>query len=217
MTLRAPPAHAEQVSGDRGRRPIGDLLDEVEQDLQELDPADTLVALRAVWHAFCVTGAAGELLSICADPDTYGPLWANAEPVVSTAVRTVETAPSLKASFSTEINPAGGPGDRLDDQAAHEVHRRILKVAATIHAYLPRVAEEARREGDRRVCRQAEVLAGELIDVYEGRLRSFLNPWRTSFGPGTIRIRGQGQGQGRGGRTSATKNTNKKRKKKRKR
>ncbi|MDL4813163.1 hypothetical protein [Actinomadura opuntiae] len=205
------------MSGDRERRPIGELLDEVEQDLQELDPADTLVALRAVWHAFCVTGAAGELLSICADPDTYGPLWANAEPVVSTAVRTVETAPSLKARFSTEINPAGGPGDRLDDQAAHAVHRRILNVAAAIHAYLPRVAEGTTREGDRRVCRQAEVLAGELIDVYQGRLRSFLNPWRTSFGPGTIRIRGQGRRQGPGGGSLATKSTNNKRKRKKKR
>ncbi|CNF13785.1 Uncharacterised protein [Mycobacterium tuberculosis] len=146
-------------------------------------------------------------------PDTYPTLWGNAEPVLSTAVRTVESAPSLKATFSTEINPAGGPGDRLDGEAAHEVHRRILNVAVAIHEYLPKVYEQARRDGDRRVCRQATVLAGELIDVYEGRLRSFLNPWRTSFGPGTIRIRGQGRGR----QSSATKNTNKKRKKKRKR
>ncbi|MGP4027137.1 hypothetical protein [Actinomadura sp. 3N407] len=201
------------MSGDRDRRPIGDLLDEAEQDLQELDPADTVVALRAVWQAFCVVGAAGELLSVCANPDTYPALWVNAEPVLSTAVRTVESAPSLKATFSTETNAAGGPDDRLNDKAAHELHRRILNVAVAIHEYLPKVNEHARREGDRRVCRQATVLAGELIDVYEGRLRSFLNPWRTSFGPGTIRI----SGQGRSRQPSATKNTSKRRKKKRKR
>ncbi|MEV4677323.1 hypothetical protein AB0K34_37200 [Actinomadura sp. NPDC049382] len=57
-------------------------------------------------------------------------------------------------------------------------------MAAAIHSYLLEVAEEARCEGDRRVRRQARVLAGKPIDVYEGHLRSFLNPWRTSFGTG---------------------------------
>lgn len=92
------------MTGDRDRRPIGELLDEVEQDLQELDPADTVVALRAVWRAFCVVGAAGELLSICADPDTYGPLWVNAEPVLAAAVRAVDSALSLKARDSGSCN-----------------------------------------------------------------------------------------------------------------
>lgn len=69
---------------------------------------------------------------------------------------------------------------------------------------LPRAAMCAHRDGDRRACRQGTTLAGELSDAHEGRLRSFLNPRRTSFGPGTIRICSQG------GKPSATKNTNKK-------
>jgi len=177
------------VTGDW--RPITELLDTVAEDLYTLDPADTTVALGTAWRGFCVAGAAGELLPICADRETYPPLWDNAQPVLSTAVHVLRAAPSLTTPISTEINPAGGPGDRLDDRAAAEVRRRILDLALALRCPKPLNAPAILLTGGH--ASRARCWPRSWAICYEGRLRSFLNPCRESFGPGSFVVRGQGR------------------------
>jgi len=110
---------------------------------------------------------------------------------LSTAVHVLRAAPSLPPG--TEINPAGGPGDRLDHQAADDVHRRILELALALNTVLPEAARSARDPADQRACEQGIMLASELADCYQARLRSFLNPYRESFAPGSFVVRGRGR------------------------
>jgi hypothetical protein len=175
------------------RRPIGELLRDATEALYAVEVSDTSTVLEAGWYGFCVAGAAGALLSICADQREYPPLWHNAEPVLATAISMLRQAPSLPAGLPTEVNPAGGPDDRLDDPAAQEIRTAILTLTLALNTVLPRAAERAGISGDREACRQTTMLAAELADCYEGRLRSFLNPYRTSFGPGSFVVRGQGR------------------------
>lgn len=105
----------------------------------------------------------------------------------------LRTAPSLPRSLSPEVRPAGDPDDRLDDAAAAGIRRQIMDLVLALNTALPVAAGHASDEADRRACQAATVLSSELGDCYEGRLRPFLNPWRTEFGPGTVRIRGQGK------------------------
>jgi hypothetical protein len=180
-----------------GRLPIGDLLKGAAGRLRAVDAADTAAVLLASWQGFCVAGAAGQVLAICADPEEYPPLWENARPVLAAALGALRTAPSLPPSLSPEVRPAGGPDDRLDDAAAAEIRRQIMDLVLALNTALPAAAGHASDEADRRACQAGTVLSSELGDCYEGRLRPFLNPWRTQFGPGTVRIRGQGTGKRR--------------------
>jgi hypothetical protein len=96
----------------------------------------------------------------------------------------------LPGGLVTEVNPAGGPDDRLDAAQAKTLHDGVLAVAG----HLSTLASEAARHAsgaDAKACRDAAVLSGELHDCYTGRLRSFLNPSRTSFGPGSFVVRGR--------------------------
>jgi hypothetical protein len=87
------------------------------------------------------------------------------------------------------------PQDRLDDAAAAGIRAQILDLALALNIALPAATGHAGEDADRRACQAGAVLSSELGDCYEGRLRSFLNPWRTQFGPGPIRIRGRGEGK----------------------
>jgi len=81
--------------------------------------------LQAAWAGVCTIGAAGQLLSACADPGHYPACWLLAEPVLAGAVRALRATPALRGT-STEINPAGGPGDRLDGSPREPWRWRIL-------------------------------------------------------------------------------------------
>src|SRR4051812_813667 len=73
--------------------------------------AEMEVVMEALWRGFCVASAARELRGIRADPDTYPPLWRNAQPVLEAAIAALCRAPALPAGLTTEVNPAGGPDD----------------------------------------------------------------------------------------------------------
>jgi hypothetical protein len=83
------------------RRPIGDLLTAATVALT-VDPdagdsaAEMAAEMAALWRGFCVAGAAGELLGICADPDTYPALWRNAQPVLAAARRCPRCGPARR-------------------------------------------------------------------------------------------------------------------------
>jgi hypothetical protein len=84
------------------RQPIKDLLAEATDVLRTVDVTDTAAVLTAAWRGFCVAGAAGAVLSYCADPQTYPALWTNAEPVLQQTIVTLRTAPSLPIGLPTE-------------------------------------------------------------------------------------------------------------------
>lgn len=173
------------------RRPILELLDHAKAALVAADPADTAHCLATLWRGFCVAGAAGNILAICSDNPDYPVLFDNAEPVLAAAIQALRAAPSLPDGLVTEVNPAGGPADRLDEQQAKTLHARILSVAMNLNTLGPQAAQHA-HGGDAQACRQATMLASELHDAYTGRLRSFLNHSRTSFGPGSFVVRNRG-------------------------
>ena len=54
------------------RRPITDLLTEAAAALNAAEASDTTAVLTAAWRGFCIAGAAGALLSYCAD-QSVGP------------------------------------------------------------------------------------------------------------------------------------------------
>jgi hypothetical protein len=62
------------------RRPIQDLLEDAAVGLRAADTTDTAAVLQAAWTALCTIGAAGQMLSICADPDHYPACWLLTEP-----------------------------------------------------------------------------------------------------------------------------------------
>lgn len=177
------------------RAQLGDLIEGAVQELAIVDVRDTSAALSAAWNGFCVAGCAGTVLSICADPLEYPQLWRNARPVLTTAIGTLREAPSLPAGLATEIVPAGGPDERINDETANTIRQGILALALALNMTLPDAAEHATVPADQRACRDATTLSSELGDCYEGRLRSFLNPYRTSFGPGSFIIRNPGGGR----------------------
>jgi hypothetical protein len=124
-------------------RPINDLLAEATDVLRAVDVTDTAAVLTAAWHGFCVAGAAGAVLSYCADPQTYPALWTNAEPVLQQTIVALRTAPSLPAGLPTEITPDGGPDDELDDATAGEVRAAVLTLAGVLNIVLPQAANKA--------------------------------------------------------------------------
>lgn len=54
--------------------------------------------------------------------------------------------------------------------------RGIRDLTLAINALLPQVAELAGHEADRAAARAGTMLAAELSDCYQGRLRTFLYP-----------------------------------------
>jgi hypothetical protein len=177
------------------RRPAGDLLREATEQLHAADPADTAAVLRAAWQGFCVAGAAGQLLALCADPEEYPPLWRNARPVLEAAIGALRAAPSLPAGLPTEVHPAGGPQDRLDDARSAVIRRQILDLILVLNATLSAAAAHgAASKADRKACQDGTVLSSELGDCYEGRLRSFLNPGAPNPGRAPSAVRASGDG-----------------------
>jgi hypothetical protein len=157
-------ARAARHVGDH-RRTIGELLEQAAADLRAADVTDTDAALRAGWAGVCATGAAGQLLSECADPGHYPACWLLAEPVLAGAVRALRATPALRGA-STEINPAGGPGDRLDDAAASEVCRLLAETADALGTALSGAARHARAKAARRACRAGTAAGPRLAGIY---------------------------------------------------
>lgn len=151
------------------RRPIEDLLREATDDLFTVDVADTPVALAKAWRGFCVTGAAGQLLAATAESEDYPVLWENAQPVLYAAVAALKDAPSLPDGLTTELNPAGRPGDRLGDDAATGIKEQILATALALNTVLPRAATVASDQHDSAALRVATTMAHELANCYEAR------------------------------------------------
>jgi hypothetical protein len=173
------------------RRPVSELLDDTKTALRAAAPTDTPHCLATMWRGFCVAGAAGNILAICADSPDYPALFDNAEPVLAAAIAALRAAPSLPTGLVTEVHPAGGPDDRLDPQQAKALHAGVLTIAGAVNTLGPQAAEHA-SGADVRACREATMLASELYDCYTGRLRSFLNTSRAGFGPSSFVVRGRG-------------------------
>ncbi len=70
--------------------------------------------------------------------------------------------------------------------------RGIWDLTLAINALLPKVAEQAGQEADLAAARAGTMLAGELNDCYEGRLRTFLNPYGRTPGSKSLVIRSKG-------------------------
>lgn len=150
---------------DHHRLPIGELLEQAAANLRAADATDTDAVLGAAWAGVCTIGAAGQLLSDCADPGHYPACWLLAEPVLAGAVRALRATPALRGT-STEINPAGGPGDRLDDAAAPEICRLLAETADTLSAALSSAAGHAQAKAARRACRAVAAAGLRLVAIY---------------------------------------------------
>jgi hypothetical protein len=165
----------QQVTGERYagaarhvshyRRPIGELLEQAAAGLRAADATDTDAVLRAAWAGVCTIGAAGQLLSACADTGHYPGRWLLAEPVLAGAVRALRATPALRGT-STEINPAGGPGDRVDDAAAAEVCRLLAGTADALGVALSGAAGHAQAKGARRACRAGAAAGLRMAGIY---------------------------------------------------
>ena len=76
-----------------------------------------------------------------------------------------------------DTTPAADPGMMLT------ARRGIWDLTLAINTLLPTAAEQAGQEADLAAARAGTMLAAELNDCYEGRLRTFLNPLRTGVHP----------------------------------
>jgi hypothetical protein len=72
-------------------------------------------------------------------------------------------------------------------------HRGIWGMTLAINALLPEARRHARDDADQLVAETCTALAAELAD-YQGRLRTFLNPYRRQPVGGPALIRGGSQG-----------------------
>jgi hypothetical protein len=158
-------ARAARHTDDHRRRPIGELLERAAAGLRVADASDTDAVLRAAWAGVCTIGAAGQLLSACADPGHYPGRWLLAEPVLAGAVRALRATPALRGA-STEISPAGGPGDRLDDAAAAEICRLLAETADALGAALASAAEQTQAKAARRACRAGAAAGLRVAGIY---------------------------------------------------
>lgn len=150
---------------DHDRRPIGELLVQAAAGLHAAEATHTDAVLQAAWAGMCTIGAAAQLLSACADPGHYRACWLLAEPVLAEAVRALRATPALRGT-STEINPAGGPDDRLDDAAAREICRSLAETAGTLSATLSGAAEHAQARAARRACRAGAAAGLRVAAIY---------------------------------------------------
>jgi hypothetical protein len=155
--------------------------------LEAADPADSAAALAAAWYGFAVAFMLGQFLA--RRDAEYAVLHQNAVPVMARTVEILKAAPSM---------PAGIHGAGLDTTAAADLammvvaRRGIWDLTLAINALLPQVAELAGQEADRAAARAGTMLAAELSDCYQGRLRTFLNPHGRPPGSASLVIRGKG-------------------------
>ena len=156
---------------DHYRPPIGELLEQAATGLRSAEVTDTDAVLQAAWAGVCTVGAAGHLLSACADPGRYPACWLLAKPVLAGAVRALRATPALRGT-STEINPAGGPGDRLNDTAASEICRLLAETADALSAALAAAAGHAQAKAARRACRAGAAAGLQLAAIYRARATS---------------------------------------------
>lgn len=150
---------------DHHRRPIQHLLQQATAGLRAADVTDTAAVLQAAWTGLCTIGAAGELLSACADPDCYPARWLLAEPVLADAIHIVRATPALRGT-TTEINPAGSPADQLNDTAASQISHRLAETADGLAATLSQAAAHAHAKAARRACRAGAAAARQIAKTY---------------------------------------------------
>lgn len=158
-------SYAQSARHTMLRRPIGDLLREATEDMIAVDASDTAAVLKSAWTALCIIGAAGELLSICAEAEHYPLRWRLTEPVLSDAVHALRAAPALRGK-SSEIDPAGGPDKNLDDRAADLIRRHLVETAEALSATLSRAAPQEKSKASRRACRVGAAAARRVVEVY---------------------------------------------------
>lgn len=154
--------------------PASDLLLKAAERVGAANPADTAAVLGAAWHGFCAAGAAGELLARHANPDEYPSLWVNARPVLTAAIDTLRTAPSVPRGLPAEVALDDTPAAWLDDADAAQIRRLILDLALALNISLYAAGEHAPGAADRKACQDATMLSSKLSECYEGRLRTFI-------------------------------------------
>jgi hypothetical protein len=176
-----------------------EVIDGHRDQLEAADPADTAAALAAAWYGFAVAFMLGQFL---ARRDTdYAVLHDNAVPVMARVVEILEAASSMPA----EIHGMGLDTTPAADPAMMAVaHRGIWDLTMAINALLPSVAQLASQEADHASARTGTMLAAELSDCYQGRLRTFLNPHGRPPGSASVVIRGKGHARGSRSRARET-------------
>lgn len=154
-------------------------------ELSVADPNDTVAALEAAWYGFSLVTILGQYLA-SRDPDA-AVLHENALPVLARIIEVLDAAPSV---------PSGLHGLGLDtsptaDPAMMRIARRgIWDLTLAINALLSEAGRHARHDADRVAAETCTVLAAELADCYQGRLRTFLNPYGRQPGSGSDLVRG---------------------------
>jgi hypothetical protein len=151
------------------RRPIEDLLEDAAAGLRAAGTTtDTGAVLQAAWTALCTIGAAGQMLSICADSAHYPACWLLAEPVLAEAIHSMRATPALRGS-STEINPDGSPGAKIADATAREICRLLTETADALDATLSHAVPHARAKAARRACRAGAAAGQRAAGIYRAR------------------------------------------------
>jgi hypothetical protein len=157
--------------------------------LSAADPQDTAAALESAWYGFSLVGSLGQYLAL-RDPDA-AVLHENALPVLARIIETMEAAPSL---------PSGVHGLGLDTSPAADpammttARRGIWDLTLAINALLPEASHHASHDADQLAAQTCTALAAELADCYQGRLRTFLNPYGRQPGSRSAFVRGGPQG-----------------------
>ena len=164
-------------------------VDEQLHDLSAVDPQDTTAAMEATWYGFSLVSVLGQYLAL-RDPDA-AVLHENALPVLARIIEAMDAAPSL---------PPGVHGLGLDtppaaDPAMMTIARRgIWDLTLAINALMPEARRHARDDADQLAAETCTALAAELADCYQGKLRTFLNPYGRQPGGGSAMIRSGLQG-----------------------
>jgi len=168
------------------------VIDGHRDQLEAADPADTAAALAAAWYGFAVAFMLGQFLA--RRNDEFAVVHHNATPVMARIVEILEAAPSMP----TGIHGAGLDTTPAADPAMMAVAcRGIWDLTLAINTLLPQVAELAGQEADRAAAGAGTMLAAELSDCYQGRLRTFLNPHGRPPGSASLVIRSKGHPRAR--------------------
>jgi hypothetical protein len=155
--------------------------------LSAADPQDTAAALESAWYGFSLIGILGQYLAL-RDPDA-AVLHENALPVLARIIEAMEAAPSLPPG----IHGLGLDTSPATDPAMMTIARRsIWDLTLAINALLPEAGRHARDDADRLAAETCTALAAELADCYQGRLRTFLNPYGRQPGNGSALVEGGG-------------------------
>jgi hypothetical protein len=152
---------------DEMRTAIGGHL----RELAAADPADVTAALTAAWYGFSLAFALGQFLaSRSAD---LAVLHENAMPAWAQVIDALDAAPALPGGVhGLGLDTVPGPDPALMVLA----HKGIRDLALALNALLPQVGEHASNGADRAAATACTILAAELGDCYDGRLKTFLNP-----------------------------------------